>query len=341
MTEKAEPLSGSRSMTEQFLLHRTRTAHTRTTDRVPLASCVEIRRLCPGILAGARLIEQAMVHLADSSRFGTMAIRIDDPAPGGAGKASETQMGDALVSILDRACETKRGIWGSIDDDRLGAFFPDVNDSQCLEIAESIQKDLSRIRDGTLTIGVAAYPKIGYGREHILDNAVKALDHAMFFGPDSAVVFDAVSLNVSGDGLYDRGDIYAAMDEFKRALEIDPANVNVHNSIGVCYGVEDMHDAALASFKRATQLDPADVMPLYNAGLVEMLKDNLETALTYFSRATTLEEDRFEVLLQTGRCHLRLKHFDRALPLLKKASRLKPDSGTALAVLVNATQPWR
>ena len=54
-----------------------------------------------------------------------------------------------------------------------------------------------------------------------LQNACKALDHGAFFGPDACVVFDAISLNISGDRFYQSGDLNAAIDEYHFALTLD------------------------------------------------------------------------------------------------------------------------
>ena len=62
----------------------------------------------------------------------------------------------------------------------------------------------------------------------------EALDHGAFFGPASTVVFDAVSLNISGDHFYQTGKVSEAMAEYRAALRLDADDVNVYNSLGVC-----------------------------------------------------------------------------------------------------------
>ena len=336
MTKKPEGLYSTRSSTRQFLFNKTHAKHQDddSLDRTSSASLLELSKLYPDILSGTSFINQGMDYLKDASKFGAMAIRIDEDSAGAKDNMKPmVEIRTDAVNVIDNVCKSKRGIWGQIDDDRLGVFFSEGNDTACLEIAESIQTDLAKIRNKTITIGVASYPRIDYAKNQILDNACKALDHATFFGPNSAVVFDAVSLNISGDVLYERGDIYGAIDEFQRALKIDPSNANVYNSIGVCYGVEKVFDKALESFKTAMRLDPTEVMALYNAGLVEMLTGNRESALAYFLKANSMGEDVFEVLLQTGRCHLELRNFEEAVQFLTRATRLKPESGTALSCL--------
>jgi len=336
MTKKPEGLYGNRSSTRQFLFNKTRAKHQDddSLDRTSSASLPQLSELHPDILSGTSFAKQGMDYLEDASKFGAMAIRIDEDSAGAKDSMKlMIEIRNDAVNVIDNVCKSKFGIWGQIDDDRLGAFFSEVNDTACLEIAESIQSDLASIRNATITIGAASYPKIDYAKDQILDNACKALDHAAFFGPNSTAAFDAVSLNISGDVLYEQGDIYAAIDEFQKALKIDPSNVNVYNSIGVCYGVAKAYDEAMESFKTAMQLDPSEVMPLYNAGIVEMLTGNRENALAHFLKADIMAEDVFEVLLQTGKCHLELQSFEEAMQFLTRANRLEPESGTALSCL--------
>ena len=97
------------------------------------------------------------------------------------------------------------------------------------------------------------------------------------------MVFDGVSLNISGDKLYENGDLQGAIDEFKRALELDPSNVNVHNSLGVCYGLQSEYESAIEEFKKVASIDPGEYMAMFNLGLVHTLQGQPEEALKSIS----------------------------------------------------------
>lgn len=53
--------------------------------------------------------------------------------------------------------------------------------------------------EGHISVGVGYYPCSDFSKAETLLNCRKALLHASFFGAASAVAFDAVSLNISGD----------------------------------------------------------------------------------------------------------------------------------------------
>ena len=141
---------------------------------------------------------------------------------------------------------------------------------------------------------------------------VKALAHAAFFGPGSRACFDAVTLNISGDCHYDAGDIPAAMADYRNALRLDPRNVNVLNSLGVCFGVRQEFKKALTAFNTAAKIDPHEVLAIYNAGLVHLLQDDKRTALELWLQAAPQGQDIFELNLQIGRRLLEIDQPEKA-----------------------------
>jgi tetratricopeptide (TPR) repeat protein len=212
----------------------------------------------------------------------------------------------------------------------LGCFFTPKNQTASLELAQKIKNSLAESTHETVSIGIASYPTLSFKKEEVLDNAAKALDHAAFFGPASIVAFDAVSLNISGDNLYQNGDINGAVREYKTAILLDPSDVNIHNSLGVCYGILGDYGKALKEFKEAVKLDPDEVMALYNIGLVNMLTNKALKALEYFLEADRKKEDDiFEVAFQIGRVYLNMGQPETAKEFLEKAVSLNSESGLA------------
>jgi tetratricopeptide (TPR) repeat protein len=183
-----------------------------------------------------------------------------------------------------------------------------------------VQRRLQLTGKETVSIGLAVYPFWPFEKGSILDNARKAVDHAAFFGPDTITPFDAVSLNISADKLYQYGDIDGAVEEFKKALAVDPKNVNVHNSLGVCYGVKGDFDGAIDAFETAIRLNPEDVMATFNLGLAHLKKGDKQRALDLFLGAHQLDGDNSEIACQIGLCYQDLGQIDAALEYLQKAT---------------------
>jgi tetratricopeptide (TPR) repeat protein len=331
----------SRSSSQQFLFSRTNSAareekpHRKSSN----ADLDELLKTFPDMLAGDAFLSASMDRLETVSAFCAMAVRIDAPGTNGSAPGKyDTNLLLDVARAIDSVCgvpHASGAIWGLMEEDIFGCVFPEKNKAACTELAGDIKKYLAVHCQQTVSIGIAAYPLLHFKKDRILENARKALDHAAFLGADSLVGFNAVSLNISGDKLYQKGNIHGAIEEFKAAILLDPSNVNLHNSLGVCYGVLGSFQKALEEFTHAIRLDEKEVMAIYNAGLVNMLTGNRKEALEYFLKADQLDENVFEVAFQTSRLYLREKRYEEAIKFLEKAIRLRPESGPALRYLGN------
>lgn len=294
-----------------------------------------IRNVFPDLLSGKEFIENAAARFKSSENFDAMVIKIDNLTDGGeTDPKDEIERWLDVAKTIDALCRKKDGIWGRLDRGMFGCFFTPNNQTTSLEIAQQIKNSLAESSHETVSIGMASYPTLDFKKEAIFDNAAKALDHAAFFGSASIVAFDAVSLNISGDNLYQHGDIDGAIREYKTAIKLDPSDINIHNSLGVCYGILGDYARALKEFKQALELDPDEVMVLYNIGLVNMLTGKPQKALEYFLEADRKKEDDiFEVAFQIGSVYLAMGNPKSAKEFFEKAVALNPESGSALRSL--------
>lgn len=286
----------------------------------------------PELLAGDPFRQHADKALEKAQAFGAMVIRIDDLIF----KTEKSLPEDwprtilDITKIIDRICRNESGGWGLIETGVIACFFPGKSESECIEIGKRIQTDLAEKIENTVSVGIAVYPNKDFEKSETLENGRKALDHAAFFGPNSLVPFDSVSLNISGDQLYQAGNIQGAIEEFEKALLLDPLNINVLNSLGVCYGESGSLSRAAESFEKALAIAPDEVMAVYNAGLVYRLMDHKEKALDYFSKAGEMAPDIFEILFESGKIHLENQDYEKAETVFQKARAMRPESATVL-----------
>ncbi len=344
MTADPKPrqdLIRSRCSTHDFLLSKTDPARKKEgRGRISAEGLEAVVAQFPDASHGAVFWQQAGGFIAELERFEALAIRIDHFLREVTDGSGDPMHGiqQAVASAVDRVSREAGGLWGVLDEDVFGCFLPSSAEFTGKHWADKIRTAVAGGSDATISVGIASYPTLDYDRSHILENALKALDHAAFFGPDTDVCFDAVSLNISGDQLYQDGDIAGAAEEYRLALRLDPANVNVLNSLGVCYGLMEEYEKALASFESAARLAEDEVMPVYNAGVIHMLKGESESALAQFQTAGEKEPDIFEVAFQTGRIHLENDDPDKGIPHLKKAIALNPDAAAAFRLLGEALE---
>ena len=297
-----------------------------TDDPKPLSAPEEDKSLTVSAAEKARFQAEALDKLREAAVFGAMIVKIDAME----NMTAPDKTAADIAGIVGKTCKNAKGFWQMTDRDAFGCFFPEADEKTCAGTAEEIRGQVAGAADATVSIGIAVYPTLDYEKTKILENAEKAIAHGAFFGPGSIVCFDAVSLNISGDTHYQSGNMDAAVAEYERALALDPHNVNVHNSMGVCHGDRGEYDKALDFFNKAIELDPGDVFAIYNAGNIHMQKEDPETALDYFNRALKIEENLFELLFQAGRALYELGRPGEALSHINAAiSKTETPGGIA------------
>jgi len=335
MSDTPPKVPGSRRSGQQFLFFQTRTqpGDGPCPERVgsgtaPCTAPADLLVIYPELLGAEALIGAAAHCVGACSRFAVLAICLDPPTAKTDGACTT-----ALATALESLCRPCKGIWGWMESGLFGCWLPEADQPTCQVAAEAVAAALAAA-GATATIGMALYPTLDFAREGIWANARKALDHAAFFGADSRVFFDAVSLNISGDRLFEAGDLDGAVAEFQKALELDPAETNVLNSLGVCWSHLGQPEKALACFEKVRQIDPAEAMAWYNIGLVKVMGgQDKALALADFEQADRLAADVFEIKLQIGTLCLGAKDLARARAFLESAVALKPASALAQRLL--------
>jgi len=311
-----------RDLPSQFLLAKSDSEPSPDAVSLENVSFAAIQSEFPDIRREADFFEKSMAHVTEASHFGVLMLQIDELAD----RLNPNELFIALMRQADRICRGSGGLWGLMDNFQVGLVLPETGAAACQKAVERIKTEFAKQTGQTLTAGLAVYPTISYDKSRILENAKKAVVHAEFFGPDSCVEFDAVSLNISGDQYYQKDDITGAMQEYNLALLLDPQNGNVHNSLGVCYGVKGDLDEALSSFQTAMRLDPKEIMPIYNAGYAHLLKKEYALALEHFHQAEKIDPEVYELAFQTGRAYLDTNAPQTAVKYLETATRLNPKS---------------
>ncbi len=272
--------------------------------------------------------EKLLMQMNRWARFGVLAVHIDPPRTG-----KSKALHQVLRGLLKAAETTHKAIWFPWNDTLYGCVVPEMDAASASTVARQLQDELARQVTETVSIGVSEFPLLDFDRSRSLTNACKALDHAAFFGPGSVVIFDAVSLNISGDQYYQAGEMDAAMTEYQAALRLDPHNVNVHNSLGVCLAKQDDPDGAQHSFQAALQIDPKETMAIYNLGLIQLLKQAPQKALENFKTAYALDRKTFDIPFQIGKLLTEQKQWRAAKPYLESAIALRNDHGPAYCLL--------
>lgn len=237
---------------------------------------------------------------------------------------------DVFEACFHSVLNKERGLWESLDDTAFALVFWDyVKESKACQLVSLLKEKISTALKADILMGVAGFPFHDFKRNDILGNALKAIDHAAFFGTHHLTFFNAVSLNISGDRLFQLDQYDHAIQEYQKGLQIEPKNINLINSLGVCYGVTNQIEKAKKEFEKAIALNPTDVMVIYNIGLVHRINEDEDKAILYLKKAHGINPHVFEVELLLGHLLFKQDKWDRALPYLESATSLNPRSSMA------------
>jgi tetratricopeptide (TPR) repeat protein len=191
-------------------------------------------------------------------------------------------------------------------------------------LVKILKKKMSAALRADIMAGTAYYPFRNFTRKQTFANALKAIDHAAFFGPGSIICFDATSLNICGDRLYQLGKCSEAIREYRQGLEISPSDINLINSLGVCYGVMGQLEKAGKEFKKAMALNPDEPMVLYNTGLLHHIRGDIDKAVSYLHKAHAVNNSIFHIELLLGDLLKKKNKPDTAILHLDRAGELNP-----------------
>ncbi len=263
------------------------------------------------------------------NRFACTVFRLSPLGKKTVGITASEQADSFLAELVSQ----ESGIWGRISDTVFIAALWELEERDIESRFKAIKTRLSSALSAGITMGISQFPFNEFSREDTAHNAVKALDHAAFFGTDSMVLFDDISLNISGDRLYQAGRIEAAANEYQKGLTINPGNFNLLNSLGVCFGLMNNLDMAAATFDKALAIDNGEVMSIYNAGLAFSLMGETAKGLQYLQKASSLDSTIYEVELATGELLLKEKKFQQALIHMDRATILHPEASAPFRIM--------
>jgi tetratricopeptide (TPR) repeat protein len=185
-------------------------------------------------------------------------------------------------------------------------------------------------------MGLVFWPSEVLSSDTLAQAGKKILLEAAMTGHEVVVVFGPQTLNISGDRLFDEGDLDEAVEEYRKGLILDPAHINLLNSLGVCYGRLGDQKAAISAFDDILRLDPDNLMANFNKGCSYIISGKHEDAEKALEKAAEIDSQNFEVLYHLGKTSLELGHVAKALSALNQAALLKARRGSIHALLGQA-----
>ena len=140
-------------------------------------------------------------------------------------------------------------------------------------------------------------------------------------------------------GYYGNGQYAVALDETKKALQVDPTFPDAYNLGGLIYMALGENQLARAHFERAIALNPRDANALHNLGWLQCQQGQYAAATQSFERAVAvpLYGDRAKTLMTQGICEARAGDKAKAEATLQRSYELdagNPVTGYNLSQLL-------
>ncbi|KPJ57978.1 MAG: hypothetical protein AMJ42_04145 [Deltaproteobacteria bacterium DG_8] len=117
-----------------------------------------------------------------------------------------------------------------------------------------------------------------------------------------------------------------SLNNYKKALQLDSNDPEVHNNLGDLYYLEQLYPSALEEYKRAVKLNPYYADAYNNLGLVHLKEKNYDDAQKAFARTLELEPNFAEACSNLALVYMERGMFHRALEWFTKASTLMPEN---------------
>src|SRR2546422_2726098 len=133
---------------------------------------------------------------------------------------------------------------------------------------------------------------------------------------------------VIGRAFREAGRLPEAIDEFKKAIALNPSLARVHDNLALAYlmneGASRLVDAE-REVKTELLSNPDEFFANYYLGVVYIFQRKWELSVSFLKNASRVQADNPDPYFQLGQAYQELERHDQAIEALKKAIALNPD----------------
>ena len=145
----------------------------------------------------------------------------------------------------------------------------------------------------------------------------------------------AVDYIANGNKLASIKQYTEAIEQYQKALKMDPKNKRAPLLISLCYTESGDLDKGLFYAQLTSKNNPSYIS-FYNLGLIYSARKESDKALGAFDQALALDPKSFDAEYQKGLVYTNLKKYDRAILSYQKALTLNPSLDKARLALFSA-----
>jgi tetratricopeptide (TPR) repeat protein len=169
--------------------------------------------------------------------------------------------------------------------------------------------------------------------------ALRDLEAAIEKDPRNASLYDTL-----GAVRLHSFDYEQAVRDLNQAIQLDPRHVSALIHRGMAYGGLGLYKNAVSDFRRAADVEPAEKEAWLGLCVARRLTGEPEEALRNCSRALNLDVNLAAAYMHRGLAYMSVKNYSRAIEDLAAAGQLglkRPEALLAQAVAHTATKQYR
>jgi len=144
---------------------------------------------------------------------------------------------------------------------------------------------------------------------------------------------DPTAYNNLGMALQLQGKPQEAIENYTKALDIDPDSANANYNMAMTLRSQGKFDRALDYYRRAMELSPDNAEVYYNIGVTLSMKQEYDDATAHYLKAIAIKPDFANAHKDLGKIHVIQADFQRAVISFTEALKYDPDLPDAINAL--------
>ena len=124
-------------------------------------------------------------------------------------------------------------------------------------------------------------------------------------------------------------DRFHIVDDYNKAIALEPHDVGVYNDLGITYLQSGEYDKAIVSFDKVLELNPRYIITYNNRGIAYSITGEYDKAIGDLTRAIELNPDYAFAYNNRGNAYDNTGEYDRAIKDYTKAIELEADYAEA------------
>jgi len=145
-----------------------------------------------------------------------------------------------------------------------------------------------------------------------------------------------VGNNQLGLALVDKGQIDEAIEQYKRALQSNPAYSVSYNNLGIALAQKGQLDEAIEQYQKALEINPAFYECYNNFGIALARKGQVDEAIERYNKALEINPGYFECYNNLGNALAQKGKVDEAVEQFQKALEINPNYAEGCSDLATA-----